>query len=145
MSLKAQLFPRQSRYLPGQRWLNVLFRTLHLVGLGGMGAGFLYPAADDSWQLYLQITLVSGFCLALISVYSNGIWLLQLRGQVVFLKLLLLALMTPFPEWRAELFILIILLSGWIAHATAQVRYYSLYHRRRIESADMQPSETKSN
>jgi len=137
MSLKAQLFPQKSRFLPGQRWLNVLFRTLHLVGLGGLGAGFLYPAADESWQLYLQITLASGLCLSLISIYSNGIWLIQLRGQVVFLKLALLALMTPFPQLRAELFILIILLSGWIAHATAQVRYYSLYHRRRIESGDL--------
>ncbi len=137
MSLKAWLFPRESRYLPGQRWLNVLFRTLHLVGLGGLGAGFLYPAVDESWHLYLQITLVSGTGLALISIYSNGIWLVQLRGQVVFLKLILLALMTPFPQLRAELFILIILLSGWIAHATAQVRYYSLYHRRRIGSGDL--------
>ncbi|WP_428609895.1 hypothetical protein [Sedimenticola sp.] len=136
MSLKARLFPQEPRYLPGQRWLNVLFRTLHLVGLGGLGAGFLYPAADQSWQLYLQITLVSGVGLSLISIYSNGIWLIQLRGQVVFLKLALLALMTPFPQYRAELFILIILLSGWIAHATAQVRYYSLYHRRRIKSLD---------
>lgn len=137
MSLKAWLFPRESRYLPGQRWLNVLFRTLHLVGLGGLGAGFLYPAVDESWRLYLQITLVSGSGLALISIYSNGIWLLQLRGQVVFLKLVLLALMTPFPGLRAELFILIILLSGWIAHATARVRYYSLYHRRRIDPGDL--------
>jgi hypothetical protein len=134
MSLKAQLFPRQSRYLPGQRWINVLFRTLHLVGLGGLGAGFLYPAADDSWQLYLQI-----------SIYSNGIWLIQLRGQVVFLKLALLALMIPFPQLRAELFILIILLSGWIAHATAQVRYYSLYHRRQIESGDLHRQGSESN
>ncbi|WP_260292358.1 hypothetical protein [Sedimenticola hydrogenitrophicus] len=145
MSLKAQLFPAESRYLPGQRWLNVLFRTLHLVGLGGLGAGFLYPAADDSWQLYLQITLVSGIGLSLISIYSNGIWLIQLRGQVVFLKLVLLALMIPFPQLRAELFILIILLSGWIAHATAQVRYYSLYHRRRIESGDLHRQGSESN
>ncbi len=136
MTLKAQFFPQESRFLPGQRWLNVLFRTTHLVGLGGLGAGFLYPAVDQSWQLYLYLTLSSGVGLSLISIYSNGIWLIQLRGQVVFLKLLLLALMEPFPEMKAELFILIILLSGWIAHAPARVRYYSLYHRRRVESLD---------
>ncbi|MCW8945711.1 MAG: hypothetical protein OQL27_13135 [Sedimenticola sp.] len=136
MTLKAQFFPQESRFLPGQRWLNVLFRTTHLVGLGGLGAGFLYPAVDQSWQLYLYLTLISGVGLTLISIYSNGIWLIQLRGQVVFLKLLLLALMEPFPEMKAELFILIILLSGWIAHAPARVRYYSLYHRRRVESLD---------
>ena len=136
MTLKARLFPRESRFLPGQRWLNVLFRTLHLVGLGGLGAGFLYPAVDESWRLYLYLTLISGVGLSLISIYSNGIWLIQLRGQMVFLKLLLLALIAPFPEHKTALFILIILISGWIAHAPARVRYYSPYHRRRIESLD---------
>lgn len=136
MTFKARFFPQESRFLPGQRWLNVLFRTTHLVGLGGLGAGFLYPAVDQSWQLYLYLTLASGVGLSLISVYSNGIWLLQLRGQAVFVKLFLLALITPFPELKAELFILIIIISGWIAHAPARVRYYSLYHRRRIESLD---------
>ncbi|MCW8905657.1 MAG: hypothetical protein OQL28_00280 [Sedimenticola sp.] len=137
MTLKARLFPKESRYLPGQRWLNVLFRTLHLVGLGGLGAGFLYPAADQSWQLYLQLTLISGVALTLISIYSNAIWLIQMRGQMVLLKLLLLWLTGPFPEYRMGLFILIILISGWIAHAPARVRYYSPYHRRRIEAADL--------
>ncbi|MCW8890600.1 MAG: hypothetical protein OQL20_08085 [Sedimenticola sp.] len=136
MTFKAHFFPQESRFLPGQRWLNVLFRTTHLVGLGGLGAGFLYPAVDQSWQLYLYLTLVSGIGLSLISIYSNGIWLIQLRGQMVFLKLILLLLMEPFPEMKAELFILIILISGWIAHAPARVRYYSFYHRRRIESLD---------
>lgn len=136
MTIKAQFFPQESRFLPGQRWLNVLFRTTHLVGLGGLGAGFLYPAVDESWQIYLYLTLASGIGLSLISVYSNGIWLIQLRGQMVFLKLLLLALVGPFPEMKAELFIVIILISGWIAHAPARVRYYSLYHRRRIQSLD---------
>ncbi|TVO74836.1 hypothetical protein [Sedimenticola selenatireducens] len=136
MAFKAWFFPQESRFLPGQRWMNVLFRTTHLVGLGGLGAGFLYPAVDQSWQLYLYLTLISGVGLSLISIYSNGIWLFQLRGQAVFVKLLLLALISPFPELKAELFILIILISGWIAHAPARIRYYSLYHRRRIESLD---------
>ena len=135
MSWKSQLFPEESRYLPGQRWLNVLFRTFHLVGLGGLGAGFLYPAADQSWQLYLQITLITGVGLSFISIYSNGIWLLQLRGQIVIVKIALLALIDLLPEWRALLFVLIILLSGWIAHAPARVRYYSLYHRRQLKGS----------
>ena len=31
--LRAKLFPAESRYLPGNRWLNVALRTLHLVGV----------------------------------------------------------------------------------------------------------------
>jgi hypothetical protein len=133
MGPRALIFPRESRFFPGQRWVNVLFRTLHLVGLGGLGAGFLYPAADDSWRIYLDLVLLSGVGLMLISLYSNGIWLLQLRGQVILLKLLLLAMIPLFPGVTETLFILVILLSGWISHATGDVRYYSLFHRRRID------------
>jgi hypothetical protein len=133
MGPRALIFPRESRFFPGQRWVNVLFRTLHLVGLGGLGAGFLYPAADDSWRIYLDLVLLSGVGLMLISLYSNGIWLLQLRGQVILLKLLLLAMIPLFPGVTETLFILVILLSGWISHATGDVRYYSPFHRRRID------------
>lgn len=133
MGPRALIFPPESRFFPGQRWVNVLFRTLHLVGLGGLGAGFLYPAADDSWRIYLDLVLLSGVGLMLISLYSNGIWLLQLRGQVILLKLLLLAMIPLFPGVTETLFILVILLSGWISHATGDVRYYSPFHRRRID------------
>ncbi len=114
--------------------MNVLFRTTHLVGLGGLGAGFLYPAMGQEWLNYLYLTLASGLGLTVISIYSNGIWLIQLRGQVVFLKLLLMGVIPLVPSWGAEIFIAVIVLSGWIAHAPARVRYYSIYHRRRVEN-----------
>ncbi|MES9844789.1 MAG: hypothetical protein ABW162_01185 [Candidatus Sedimenticola sp. PURPLELP] len=133
-SLKAALFPSCSRSIPGERWLNVLLRTMHLVGMAGLGAGYLYGAADDSWRIYLQLTIMTGFGLVLISIYSNGIWLMQLRGQAILLKLLLLMLASAYPLFKEGLFILVIVISGWIAHAPGRVRYYSLYHRRQIHS-----------
>ncbi|MET0117428.1 MAG: hypothetical protein ABW090_08390 [Sedimenticola sp.] len=133
MAPRSILFPRQSRIVPGERWLNVFLRTLHLVGMAGLGAGFLYAAADDTWRLYLQLTLATGFALVLISVYANGIWLVQLRGQMILLKLLLLAMAFWLPDSKLLLFILVVVISGWIAHAPARVRYYSLYHRRQID------------
>jgi len=120
--------------MPGQRWLNVLFRTSHLVGLGGLGAGFLYPEVGLEWLNYLYLTVLSGLGLTIISIYSNGIWLIQLRGQIVFIKLFLMAMIPYVPSFGAEIFITVIVLSGWIAHAPARVRYYSIYHRRRVEN-----------
>jgi len=127
------LFPAQARTVPGQRGLNIALRTLHLIGLGGLGAGFLYPAADESWRLYLFLTLFSGVGMSLMSIYVNGIWLLQLRGQVILLKLLLLLVAVLFPSLKPLMFWTVVILSGWIAHAPGRVRYYSLLHRRRID------------
>jgi len=131
---KQMFFPDESRFLPGQRWLNVLFRTSHLVGLGGLGAGFLYPGVGQEWLYYLYVTLASGVGLTLISIYSNGIWLIQLRGQIVMLKLLLMAIIPLIPAFRAEVFIAVIVLSGWISHAPARIRYYSIYHGKKVDS-----------
>jgi hypothetical protein len=38
------------------------------------------------------------------------------------------------PELAIPLLILILVLSGWIAHAPARVRYYSPFFGRRVES-----------
>jgi len=128
------LFPAQSRFFPGQRWTNITLRTLHLIGLAGLGAGFLYAAADESWRVYLYLTSLSGLGLMLISIWSNGIWLLQLRGQAILFKLFLLLLIIVWPGWRMPLLIAVIVISGIISHAPARIRYYSLYHGRCIES-----------
>ncbi len=134
MSFRNSLFPAQSRYFKGQRWVNIALRTLHLLGVAGLGAGFLYAGVDQSWRLYLQLTMLSGTGLILISIWNDGVWLVQLRGQAILLKMLLLGIIPLWPELRQPLFIGIILISGLISHAPANVRYYSLYHRRRIES-----------
>jgi len=134
MSLRKQLFPTQSRLFPGQRWVNISLRTLHLIGLVGVGSGILYPAHEGSSNVYLYLTLASGFALSLISIWSNAVWLVQLRGQAIILKLLLLALIPVWPEASSWLLIMVIIISGYISHAPGDVRYYSIYHRSRIEA-----------
>ena len=109
-------------------------RTLHLVGVAGLGAGFLYAAADESWLLYFYLTQVTGILMVLVALYRNFIWLIQLRGQAVLFKLLLLGLIPLFPELKAVLLILVVLVSGWISHAPGRVRYYSIYHRGQLDS-----------
>ena len=134
MNLRRLVFPRESRYFPGQRWVNIWLRILHLIGVAGLGAGFLYPAADSTWELYYSVTLYSGLGLSMLYTWCNGIWLVQLRGQAILLKLLLLFLIPYLPGLEVPLFLLVVVISGLISHATAKLRYYSLFHRRRIES-----------
>ena len=124
-------FPKQARYFPGQRGINILLRTAHLVGVAGIGGGFLFGLDEALWQPWWWLTLVTGVLLSLLYLYSDGRWLLQLKGQVILLKLALLALAFLVPGWRAELFVLVILLSGLIAHAPGAVRGYHYRPRSR--------------
>ncbi len=115
------------------RWLNITLRTLHLIGITGVGGAYLYPAPPHAWMPYLVLTLLSGFVMVGVSVYSNGVWLLQLRGLVILLKLLMLLLLPAIPEASLPVVIVVIVLSGVIAHAPGNLRYFSPWHRRRIE------------
>ena len=134
MQLKRLLFPEESRFFPGQRWVNIALRTLHLIGIAGLGGGFFYASEGDSWRTFLDLTLWSGAGLTAIAVWNDGVWLVQLRGQAILLKLLLLGLMPLLPSLRLPLFLAILVISGVMAHAPASVRYYSLLHGRRIDS-----------
>ncbi len=133
MALRQTLFPPVSRQFPGQRWANIGLRTLHLMGMAGLGGGFFYPAVDSSWVAFLYLTLLSGVALSLLFIWTNGIWLIQLRGQAILVKLALLGCIPLWPDHKVALLLAVILLSGLISHAPGDVRYYSLFHRRRIE------------
>lgn len=133
MNLRRMLFPATSRCFSRQRGVNVALRTAHLIGIAGIGSAYLYAPVSPAWWPYFFLALLSGFGLAGLYLWSDGIWLIQLRGQVILLKLLLLLLIPLFPGLGAGLFLAVIILSGWIAHAPGDVRYYSLWHRRRVE------------
>ncbi len=114
------------RYFPGQRWANISLRCAHLVGVSGSGGGFLFALPEAQWQPFWYLTLASGGLLALLYAWSDFTWLLKLKGQVILLKLALLALAHFFyPAWQAEAFMLAIVLSGFFAHAPDRVRSYA--------------------
>ncbi len=138
------LFPLQSRDYPGKRWVNITLRTLHLIGIAGGSAHFLLATSGDGWQVFFQLTLISGILLSLNYIWSNGIWLLQLRGQAILLKIVLLfAALGIWPEYAAGLFIVILVVSGLISHAPGDIRYYSPYHRKRIHQLPVEITRAK--
>lgn len=128
--MREWIFPGQARYFPGQRWFNILLRAAHLIGVAGIGGGFLFGMEQALWRPWWWLTVVTGVLLTLLYLYSDGRWLLQLKGQAILLKLGLLALAFALPPWRAELFVLVILLSALIAHAPGAVRGYRWWRRK---------------
>ncbi len=131
MNLKTRLFPPKSRHFTGNRWVNMGLRTLHLIGIAGLGGAFLYAADRAMWQPYLLLTVLSGLGLVLLEIWSNGIWLLQLRGLATLLKLGILSLVFVFGL-KAWLLVVMIVIASLFAHAPADVRYWSPFYGRRI-------------
>ena len=123
-------FFTQQRTIPVKRWLSIGLRCLHLVGICGLSGAYLFSLPESEWYGYLLVTLVSGFLMMFKEIYQDTICLLQLRGQVILLKIALLGLAsTFFPEMDRLVFIVVIVISGVIAHAPGKLRYYSVWHR----------------
>ncbi len=118
-----------------KRWSKISLRTLHLLGVAGVGGGVLLGLERSLWLNYWHLALLSGALMMLLDVISNRLWLVQIRGLAVTLKLVLLVLIGAVPAWDRTLVVLVIVISAVISHAPGAVRYYSLYHRRVINSS----------
>ncbi len=117
-----------------KRWSKISLRTLHLLGVAGVGGGVLFALEKHLWLNYWWLALASGVLLMLIDVISNPVWVVQIRGLVIFMKMILLVLLGVHAAWDPYILIIIIIISAVVSHAPAQVRYFSLYHLRVIES-----------
>jgi len=108
-------------------------RTLHICAATGYGGGVLLDQPYEQIRLFYILTAISGLTMVLVDVFSNGIWLLQNRGWLIILKIVLLGtlwLIAPYEKWGL---LGIIALSSIVSHGTANFRYYSPFFRRRIE------------
>ena len=117
-----------------KRWVKISLRTLHLLSIAGVGGGILFGLEKELWDSYWWLAIVSGGLMMLMDMVANPVWILQLRGVAIMMKLLLLLLLLDYPQWGSFILVLIIVMSGVISHAPGKLRYYSLYHRRVIAS-----------
>lgn len=134
MDIYPLLFPRHYRTFAGKRWVNIGLRTLHLLGVAGLGGSILYDRCATAWTPSLALTVITGFAMFALEIWASGVYLIQVRGQAMVAKLLLLAVALLVPVTDVAVVVIAILLSGVVSHAPASVRYYSLYHRRVVDS-----------
>jgi len=102
------------------------------MGIGGVTGGALFQLPIELWLNYLYITVLSGCSMVIIEIWSNGIWLIQLRGLATLLKLAILSL-AFISDLQSYMIFSAIILSGIFAHAPGKVRYYSIFHGKVIE------------
>ena len=118
-----------------KRWTKIGMRTLHLLSVAGVGGGVLFGIEADLWVGYWWLALISGGLLMLIDVVSNPVWLVQVRGIVILAKLVLLAFLGSGASLDRWILLAVIVMSAVISHAPGKLRYYSVYHRKTITSA----------
>lgn len=118
------LFPNEKREFAGKRHLLIGLRTLHLMGVSGYAGFFLFGLESSQWFHLGLLALISGLLMLSLELWSDAIFVLQMRGLAVLLKLAIFGWILFEPAWRVEGFFAIILLAGYFSHAPAKVRYY---------------------
>ena len=93
--------------------------------MAGIGGGFLFALPEAQWESFGHLTMASGILLVLLYLWNGPDWLLQLKGQVIVLKLVLLVVAHFQPVWRPSLLVLVVVLSGILAHAPSRVRSFA--------------------
>lgn len=122
--MKHWLFPEEKRDFAARRYLSIALRTLHIVGIAGFSGLFLFDLPADLWQPYARLAVVTGLSMMFLEIWTDGIFILQLKGLAIFAKLMVLLLIVVFPEFGAAGFWVIIIISGYFSHAPGRVRYF---------------------
>lgn len=117
------------RTFPGQRWLGVLLRGLHLVAVIVLGAALLgAPVAGD---LAVSGLWSTGLAMLALDTWSKPSHLREVSGLAVLVKLVFVGWMAVDAGSRAVLFWLVVLGSAVFAHAPAKFRHAIVFPQRR--------------
>lgn len=127
------IFPPYERNFPAKRWLFVLCLNLHLCTVCGYVGARLFDAGREQLADYFIGCVVTGALMILNDIYANGMWMIQNRGLLILLKVVLLGSFDQFEVYPKAALIGIVFLSGFVSHARRKFRHYSIIHKRVVE------------
>lgn len=116
---------KQRRDFPGRRWLTIVLRSLHLVGVVLVGAALLGGGGDR--QVAAMLMLATGVTLYGLDLWANSAHFGELAGVFILVKLLLVLAMVLYPASAAVLFWLLILASSVVSHAPGNFRHVRIW------------------
>ncbi len=127
------LFPQPTRVMPHARIWNIAFRTAHIGVTGILFGGHVFDVKPEQLLIWLYLSIFTGVALIFIEAYPSCRWFYQVRGAVVFAKLILLAIMPYLWDYRVAILSVIIVIASVGSHMPARFRYHSLVHREVVK------------
>ena len=117
------LFPCRPRDFRGRRAVKIVLRALHVLAAGVLTGAYVLGLPPEQSAAWLHGTALSGVVLLLFDLHQSAIFLLQLRGLFVLLKIACLVALPLFVGAQGLLLALLLVLSVISSHAPARVRY----------------------
>lgn len=133
--LAAVLFPAEPRPLRGRRAIKISLRALHVLAVS-VFVGSHVLAVDPPRRLpWLTATIVSGLLILLLDLHESGVFLVQVRGLIVLVKVALLFSLPSFGTYSAAVLVILLLISVVSSHAPGSFRYRVVLGKGRIRGA----------
>jgi hypothetical protein len=125
--------PPAVRSFPGIRWVRISLRTAPLIAMGLLVGGVAAAAPQDSLAGALWGTLLTGAAFVAIELYQSPLFLVQVKGVAVFVKIALLILAVEVPNVALPALIAAIVIGGISSHMPGKFRYYSIVHGKVVQ------------
>jgi hypothetical protein len=113
--------PHRAKPPEWRRWVGIVLRAAHLVGVTLMGAELLGAGAARSGA---ALTLASGILLFISELADGQVRWRELAGGWVLAKLGLLALAVAVPWLAAPVFWTVLVVSAVLSHAPRDLRHW---------------------
>jgi hypothetical protein len=124
----------ETRSLPAGRALRTTLRTLHVLAFATLYGGHVYDLPPERLLWALLATVGTGLAFLAFEIYSAPVFLVEMRGLATVVKLLLVASVAVFWDARVGLLSVAIVIGVVASHMPGRYRYFSLLHRRIVET-----------
>jgi hypothetical protein len=114
------------------RYWNITLRTAHLAAMGILLGGHAFDV--PSWRLVVALwsTVGTGVALGVVETGGHLLWFHQGRGLMTLAKLVLVAAVPWFWDYRLPILLAVVGLASVGSHMPARFRYYSVVYGKVI-------------
>ena len=114
------------------RFWNIALRTAHLAAMGILLGGHAFDVPPTRLYGALYWTVGTGIALGAVESAGRLLWFHQGRGLMTLAKLVLVALVPWFWEYRLPILLVVVALASVGSHMPARFRYYSVVYGKVI-------------
>lgn len=112
------------RDFPGKRWINIILRATHIVGIVLFGAALL---GAGGIPLGAMVIVTSGLSMLALDTWSKPAHLREIAGIGVVVKLFLIGLAGASPALSLPAFWCVLVFSTVLAHAPGRFRHRRIF------------------
>ncbi len=126
------LFPNPPRDFPGRRAVRTGLRALHVFAAGTLLAGHIFEIPRDSLMPWLMAAVATGAALIATDVHASLAFACEVRGLLVLMKILLVAVVPFLWDVRVGLLAVALAIGVVGSHMPGRFRHRLLWLRGRV-------------